>query len=138
MVKPGRCIARIAKPLVPVQHGLELLVELAFEAAEETSAFACSPTARPSSCRRMNLAQKSGTTVIAKKYDAKIESTTPSASGVKMYLLTPLKEGDREKHDGGGEGGGQHGHRDFRAALLCGLARATRPSPCGGRCFRAR
>ena len=28
---------------------------------------------------------------MAKKYDAKIDSTTPSASGVKMYLLTPLK-----------------------------------------------
>src|ERR1035438_1906640 len=28
---------------------------------------------------------------MAKKYDAKIESTTPRASGVKMYLLTPLK-----------------------------------------------
>ena len=39
----------------------------------------------------MNLAQKSGTTVMAKKYEAKIESTTPSASGVKMYLLTPVK-----------------------------------------------
>src|SRR6202034_1717724 len=37
----------------------------------------------------MNWAQNSGTTVIAKKYDAKMETTTPSASGVKMYLLIP-------------------------------------------------
>ena len=37
------------------------------------------------------MAQNSGTTVIAKKYDAKIESTTPSAIGVNMYLLTPVK-----------------------------------------------
>src|SRR5580692_4484462 len=39
----------------------------------------------------MNCAQNSGTTVIAKKYEAKIEITTPSASGVKMYLLIPDK-----------------------------------------------
>src|ERR1700761_6030849 len=40
---------------------------------------------------RMNVAQNSGTTLIANTYDAKIESTTPSAKGVKMYLLTPVK-----------------------------------------------
>src|ERR1700728_3554396 len=37
----------------------------------------------------MKFAQKSGTTVIAKKYEAKMESTTPSPSGVNMYLLMP-------------------------------------------------
>src|ERR1700721_4601720 len=37
----------------------------------------------------MKVAQKIGTTVIAKKYDAKIESTTPKARGVNMYLLIP-------------------------------------------------
>ena len=55
---------------------------------------------------------------MAKKYEAKIDSTTPSASGVKMYLLTPLKERDRKEDDGGGEGGRQHRHRDLRSALL--------------------
>src|SRR5579863_5480241 len=40
----------------------------------------------------MNFEQYNGTTVIAKKYEAKIESTTPSAIGVKMYLLTPEKK----------------------------------------------
>src|ERR1017187_1583766 len=29
---------------------------------------------------------------MAKMYDAKIDSTTPRASGVKMYLLTPLRK----------------------------------------------
>src|SRR5580693_4804461 len=37
----------------------------------------------------MKFAQNSGTTVIAKKYEANMDNTTPSASGVKMYLLTP-------------------------------------------------
>src|SRR5580693_590326 len=37
----------------------------------------------------MKFAQNSGTTVIAKKYEANMESTTPSPSGVKMYLLMP-------------------------------------------------
>src|ERR1700739_3525695 len=37
----------------------------------------------------MKFAQNSGTTVIAKKYEAKMERTTPSPSGVKMYLLMP-------------------------------------------------
>src|SRR6202522_4684938 len=41
---------------------------------------------------RIKVAQKSGTTVIAKTYDAKMESTTPSASGVKIYLLTPERK----------------------------------------------
>src|ERR1700761_6288399 len=39
----------------------------------------------------MKVAQNSGTTLIANTYEAKIESTTPSARGVKMYLLTPVK-----------------------------------------------
>src|ERR1700722_1034800 len=38
---------------------------------------------------RTKVAQKSGTTVIAKMYEAKIDNTTPRASGVKIYLLTP-------------------------------------------------
>src|ERR1700734_929917 len=41
---------------------------------------------------RMNVAQKSGTTVMAKTYEAKMESTTPSARGVKIYLLTPERK----------------------------------------------
>src|ERR1700759_5378894 len=41
---------------------------------------------------RTKVAQKSGTTVIAKMYEAKIDSTTPNASGVKMYLLTPVRK----------------------------------------------
>src|SRR5580692_2594471 len=45
----------------------------------------------------MKFAQKSGTTVIAKKYEAKIESTTPSPSGVKMYLLIPDKNDTGKK-----------------------------------------
>ena len=40
----------------------------------------------------MNRAQNSGTTVMAKRYDAKIESTTPSARSVNRYLLTPKKK----------------------------------------------
>src|ERR1700722_12973456 len=41
---------------------------------------------------RKNVAQNSGTTVMAKMYEAKIDNTTPSARGVKMYLLTPERK----------------------------------------------
>src|ERR1700744_109286 len=41
---------------------------------------------------RTNVAQKSGTTVIAKMYEAKMDKTTPNASGVKIYLLTPERK----------------------------------------------
>ena len=46
---------------------------------------------------RMNVAQNSGTTVMAKKYEAKMENTTPNASGVKMYLLMPDKKSPGKK-----------------------------------------
>src|SRR3954471_4278145 len=38
----------------------------------------------------MNFAQKSGTSVMEKKYDAKMQMTTPSARSVNRYRLTPL------------------------------------------------
>src|SRR5580704_16491771 len=41
---------------------------------------------------RTKVAQNSGTTVIAKMYDAKMDNTTPSARGVKIYLLTPERK----------------------------------------------
>src|SRR6201996_1729150 len=45
----------------------------------------------------MKLAQNNGTTVIAKKYEAKMEKTTPSPSGVKMYLLMPVRNATGKK-----------------------------------------
>jgi len=39
----------------------------------------------------MKRAQNSGTTVIATRYDAASESTTPSARAMNKYRLTPYK-----------------------------------------------
>src|SRR5512146_211532 len=88
-VNPGRSIARIASPSYQSSTFWNCSLNLA---SNRLKKLFFDPSPLPSaSCRRMNFAQYNGTTVIAKKYDAKMESTTPSAIGVKMYLLTPEK-----------------------------------------------
>src|ERR1017187_243339 len=89
-VNPGRSIACMARPSYQSSSRWNLALNHRSNRAKTPPLdfSGCSSSSSPSV---MNLAQKSGTTVIAKKYDAKIESTTPSAIGVKIYLLTPVK-----------------------------------------------
>ncbi len=77
----------------------------------------------------MNFAQKSGTRVIEKKYEAKMEMTTPSARSVKMYWLTPLSRKTGKKTMEVANGGGEHGERNFLTAFGSGLDPAVRPLP---------
>ena len=89
-MKPGRFMARYAQPSYQSSMAWNFALNARSKRAKKpVFLFSWSPS---SSCTLMNLAQKSGTTVMAKKYDAKMERTTPSASGVKMYLLTPWKK----------------------------------------------
>src|SRR6202789_4613330 len=84
-VKPGRRMARFARPSYQSSMAWNFSLNLRSKRGKKPtfSAFF-------SSCfRLMKLAQKSGTTVIAKKYDAKIESTTPKARGENIHLLIP-------------------------------------------------